>query len=666
MIGINIFQQQHWYYSYQLPLFAAAGVRWVRPWLFWENSWLFQEPEKGKWDTRELDATLRRLEKYGQKYEYILYNFPSWLVAEKSTQYTQLSEAQTAQWLDYIAKIVKHCAEYVTDFEIWNEPDLLANYNRKFSAEFFSDFTRKTAAAVREANPRARVHILSHSTEREWLRKVGDSGIARHGDVITLHSYASVRRFFQTESIRQRILDCGGFLGIPQYFNEIGFDGYDGCPEYAKAFPNTSERDQARNLVLNTVQTLHVAGPKGKMFYFCSLDPRDSTDPEGRTWDSAFGLLYLGLQPKLGFAALAALAQMIDGHPVLGYVEVRDKIHFTAFSDERAIVWSDAPSGSVQAMKLGCAENEMLKVYDLYGNPVDSGKAAELMLDLSDGPLYVCGSSALGKTAAAFREKWIGDRKKIAEAEHQVGRTEKVSMQRNGVSEISFHIPDGSTVKVSSPRSLELKAESCVADGRCTVKLRAGSVPGAGTVTCKVTLPNADLPQVDRSFPVMIERLALIEDGKFEQGSLAEFTLAGTESIDPESRAMRINGPFKSRTHLYSKLDLSTSRPLHFSVRLKGKLSATAKVSFNVSFFENGQWKGTWTCARLRENTIGSAGFNKYIREIPADISQWTPLQSILPANVLKSQTARAIFFIDVRGGLAGDYILIDDLELYQ
>lgn len=219
-MGINVFQQQHWYYSYQLPLFAAAGIRWVRPWLHWENTWKMQEPERGRFDTSALDAMLRRLALHDQKLEYIFYNCAPWLVPGRSPEMTPLDAEQMKLWEAYVGP---HSSTTVrrrfTDYEVWNEPDLLAGHNPAFSAGFYAKLTRRTAAAVRAANPAAKIHTLSHANVREWLEAAGDAGVAASTDVVTLHTYGAGRIFRPARaSARQKLLDCGGFSGQTQYF----------------------------------------------------------------------------------------------------------------------------------------------------------------------------------------------------------------------------------------------------------------------------------------------------------------------------------------------------------------------------------------------------------------------------------------------------------------
>jgi hypothetical protein len=76
--GINLFQEQHQAYTFDLELMAKAGVRWVRPWLAWENCWKTQEPVRGQWDWHRLDAMLDRCDSLGMRYQYMFFRAPAW------------------------------------------------------------------------------------------------------------------------------------------------------------------------------------------------------------------------------------------------------------------------------------------------------------------------------------------------------------------------------------------------------------------------------------------------------------------------------------------------------------------------------------------------------------------------------------------------------------
>ena len=107
---------------------------------------------------------------------------------------TPLDAEQMKLWEAYVGRIVRHCSPQVTDYEVWNEPDLLAGHNPAFSAGFYAKLTRRTAAAVRAANPAAKIHTLSHANVREWLEAAGDAGVAASTDVVTLHTAGRIFR----------------------------------------------------------------------------------------------------------------------------------------------------------------------------------------------------------------------------------------------------------------------------------------------------------------------------------------------------------------------------------------------------------------------------------------------------------------------------------------
>lgn len=671
-VGMNIFQQQMWYYSYQLPLFAQAGVRWIRPWLAWENTWKMQEPQKGIFDTSRLDATLRRLKQYNQKYVYLLYGF-SPLMNLPSPDRSPVNDAQMKLWCDYVKRIATHCGD-VADWEVWNEPDLLAN-NTEFTAKFYKRLLLDTAKAIREARPEARVQTLSHAHRHPWLEDIcSDTESADASDAVTLHSYSPYPIFSTKEMARQQILDRGGFCGKPQQFNEIGAAGYDECPDFNRAFPGTSERQQAEALPILWAQALHFGGPQGKAYWFCSLDPRDSRNPKQWTWDSGLGLLYLGLQPKAAFAALAGMANMLDGSKCLGQVEVPNSpVHYAAFTGDRAIVWSDTGKGTVTAMQLGCLPGENLTVRDLFGNGVKAGKAETLTLDLGDGPRFLLGSKHQGELADATRKAWMQDRVRRAEAEQQVGMPSLPQLKAGETRTFEFSVPEASkvtwTISRGFPGKLHIDREGAQVRGTVT----AGEKSGAGFVTFTVRLPGSSVPTVSRLLSISVARLDFILDGTFSVGDLNEYELIPGVSLDKTEGAsapgcMRLDNPLGRRLLLYAQLPLLPRKTLHFQVSLKGKLSSAAEVSFNVAMFSTGNnWIGTWMPAALRGNPSETKQFRPFTVKIPDSLERWTSVEAVLPADQLpKGENNSVIFFIDNRNWKTGDYLLIDDIALYQ
>ena len=670
-VGMNIFQQQMWYYSYQLPLFARAGVRWVRPWLHWESAWKNQEPRKGVFDTAQLDILLRRLKKYNQKFVYILYTF-SPVLGLASVEKSPLNETQMERWLEYVKRIVAHCGD-VRDWEIWNEPDGTAKAGMGFDADFYRDFLKKTAEAVRQIRPNARIHGISHAIDESWLRAFcQDPSMAEVIDVITLHTYAPFASFTKNEIQRQRILDIGGFCGKPQQFNEIGVSAYDGCPEYLAAFPNTTERRQAEVLPINWAQSLYFGGPQGKAYWFCSLDPRDSTNPKQRTGDSGYGLLYQGFQPKIAYAALAGMAKLLDGHKCVGQMEVPDTpIRYAVFSGGRAVIWSDILKGEITATMLGCLPGEKLTTCDLFGNPTGCADAENLTLSLNDGPVFLLGCSSLEKKARTVREEWIRRRAMIGAAERRVGTPVLPELKIGESRKFEFSIPEKSHVswKISHdfPGRLQCRQER----GRVFGEIAAGTESGAGTLIFSVKLADMEEGEVKRILPVSVGRRNFIPDGGFDSGNLNAFQQIPMVWYENRVGAdapgcLKFSGPFDGRLHLYAHKSLKAGRALHFKAKIRGHLTSGTRVSFNVAMFGNGGWKGTWVTASQGEVPADSRNFQLFTAKIPNRIEEWTSLSAMLPASRLPEGHISLVFFIDCRGGAEGDFLLIDDLMLYQ
>ena len=384
-VGMNIFQHSIPYLTYQLPLFAKAGVRHLRPWLHWENTWANQEPRKGEFNTVPLDMLLRRMALYNQNYEYTLYKFSPviGLKSASALEFSSLDDEQMKEWQAYVRRIVTHCKGKVNEWEVWNEPDLLnSSKNAGFSGEFYAKFLIATAKAIREADPDAKIHALSHAFLLDWLREVGKTDVRPYLDALTLHSYAGPAKFVSGSEDRQQVIYDMGLWNVPQYYNEIANAGFDLSEAYRKALPNNSERNQAIALPLNYLQSLHLGGPKGRAYWFCSLGPRDGF--HDLKWDSTNGLLYVGEQPKAAFPALAAMAWLCDGYTYLGRVQFENGVRFmpggkffreegaAAFVEDDGVVSPPGPVGVDQDFTRGASP-------DLVRNPalpVDFGQNA--------------------------------------------------------------------------------------------------------------------------------------------------------------------------------------------------------------------------------------------------------------------------------------------------
>ncbi|MCX6361977.1 MAG: hypothetical protein NT029_19430 [Armatimonadetes bacterium] len=663
-IGINLFQQQVWWYAHQAPLLAKAGVHWIRPWLAWENTWSFQQPTADVWEMRPLDASLRRMDRFGMRYQSILFGAPSWLTG--SRDWTAPPPEKLAQWEAYVTRLVTRFRGRIPAYEMWNEPDLMWQEATRHSGEHYLSLLRTGYRAAKKADPKCLVLGLSHAGYEEWLERVGKLGAAPYFDIATLHTYAEPDAFLEQAERRKAILRRRGMGAKPIWFNEFGTTANDFSPDYSKEY-RCSERRQAEVLVANYAQALSV-GKGAKAFWFCSLDPRDPAHKDQWTVDAGIGVLYLGLLPKLAYAALAGMAQQLDARPCVGAAEPLPGVRMVAFDGPVCVVWAEARSGLTRlpAVRLGCTPGERIVVRDLLANRIAAGPADGVALDFAQGPLYITGSRQLGAavragTAATPLEPTVT----LAPGQ---ARTVRLTAGR------------GATVAAATPAGSGITARARAIAGGWTVELRAapGTPRASARVRVETRFPRGayGLLQplaVTRWIAVTVGAPNLVRDGGFDRGSVAEWTPERTSASahdraegKQDAGSLRLDGPFDRRL-VHWNLGLKPGREAHLSCWVKTRNLAGAAVTLSVALFSEKEWIGSHCLASTTPDRDVAPNWRvaRGCAHVPMGTNEWTLLTSTLPADAITQDLRKAALFIDVSGGGSGT-IWFDDVDLWQ
>ena len=310
-----------------------------------------------------------------------------------------------------------------------------------------------------------------------------------------------------------------------------------------------------------------------------------------------------------------------------------------------------------------------MTVRDLFGNPVCQGKAANLTLKLNGGPRFLFGSGKLPETAAESRKAWMEERRLAAEAETAVNTLPVMELEPNEKRSFEFTMPPGSRAIWSE--TPEFPAGLRVRTGRDRVsgEITAGNGAGAGVVKFTFRLPSEDMPEVIRWLPVDVRRRSFIRGGSFFH-DLREFCHPGVrvkaEGGVDNSGCLRLGGPFRGRIHHPEQLPMLPGRPLRFKTMLKGRLSPDVRLSFHAAMFSGGHWAGTWRIAALGEPPLEGKKYPGTTLPLSISPDGWHEVSAELPADRLPGKALTLIFYIDVNGGEAADWLLIDNLELYQ
>jgi len=672
-IGINIFQQQVWWYAYQVPMMAKVGVHWIRPWLAWENVWSTQQPSADTWDTRALDAALRRMAMYDMEYQAILFGAPQWVTGKAG--WSAPPEDRLDLWSQYVRRLVEQYKDRIRYWEMWNEPDLMWQDETRHSGAHYVAVLKAGWEAAKAADPDCTVLGLSHAGYMDWLENVGRTGAKDYFDIATLHSYAPPADY--SDAIRQRreVLNRYGMADKPVWMNELGATAYDFSPEYSAKY-SCSELKQASVLTANYALSL-ADDPRMKAFWFCTYDPRDPSHESDWTWDAGIGVLYLGFLPKLSYAALAGVSQELDGRECLGQTRVTETrlpdkalgLHQVSFSGPLALVWSDHPerAAEVPATELGCLAEERIELRDAYTNPVVSRRAGDVVLDLSRGPVYLEGSAQLAGIAQAERATRV--------------ESEKVTVSPGASVRVGVEAPEGADLSAEMQPGVAATAEvNAARQGEWAVVVSApeGAQRGAGIVTVRARLAAGTMGlaapvTVERRLSVSIGEPNLLRDGGLQASNLSQWTPERTSAYSWDGTtghvapgSLRLDAPFDRRL-VHWGLQPVVGKPMRVSAWVKTRDLGGGLVTLNMAFFGADKWLGSWTLAASgptgeREpnwGTIAEPG------RIPSGTTDWALVEAELPGVDVPEGTVKAAFYIDAAEGGAGS-VWFDDLDLWQ
>lgn len=176
---------------------AALGVKWIRI----QSGWARTEKKPGVYDFAWFDDIVGNLLRRGlQPWVCLCYGNP--LYDEEAAKVFGAvgcppvrSEEQKRAWQRYVAVLVSRYRRKITCYEVWNEPDGKWCWKHGVSGTEYGELVNLTAAAVREADPEAKVIGGALCLyDLKWVRDVLATGAGRQMDVLTYHGYSPDER----------------------------------------------------------------------------------------------------------------------------------------------------------------------------------------------------------------------------------------------------------------------------------------------------------------------------------------------------------------------------------------------------------------------------------------------------------------------------------------
>ncbi len=313
------------------PFLPATGVSWIRL----QSGWQRTEREKGVYDFAWLDDVVDNLVGLGLKpwvclcYGNGLYGSGAEKIFGAVGVPPIFTEEQRRAWRSYVTAAVAHFRGRVAAWEVWNEPDGDWCWKHGASGAEYGRFVIETAAAIRAADPEAKIlgGSMCQWPTAPWFHDLIDTGALDDLWGFTYHQYTADER---SSMVKARVLGDMLHPRNPKLKIIQGESGSQSRSDGHGALRNQSwtPRKQARQLVRRAVADL-LAGVEFSSYFSC-LDMIEAL--KGTVGDLAsyldfgyFGVLAAEFgpdgratgtyTPKPSYRALGALASILRGTP---------------------------------------------------------------------------------------------------------------------------------------------------------------------------------------------------------------------------------------------------------------------------------------------------------------------------------------------------------------
>jgi polysaccharide biosynthesis protein PslG len=303
----------------EMERMAANGVGSVRVLVNWVNV----EPQQGVRNWSYYDDYVGRLAAAGLRPEPLLLGVPGWL-PPRPPLYSSLARRS---WQSFIAELAGRYGRNglfwrqhptlpylpMVDWEVWNEPNLAGYWGGRPSPRQYVRLLRLTGAALRGADPKARVGVAGifppprpryGVSLKTYMRGIYRVHGARHAfDAVSIHPFAA-RPNGVLAACRQlrRIMNEHHDRRTPMWITELGWST--GGVGWAKSAFRASEASQATRLT-RTYRKLIAARRRLRLQRVVWHTWQDAQP--GTPWTLNMGLIHFDESPKPSLAAFARL-----------------------------------------------------------------------------------------------------------------------------------------------------------------------------------------------------------------------------------------------------------------------------------------------------------------------------------------------------------------------
>lgn len=228
-VGAEMMDRNFTIYKNWKEYLGKLGVKKARI----QSGWAKTEKEKGVYSWDWLDEIIYDMvEQQVEPWVDLCYGNPIYPDGGGTllNAYIPKSEEGVEGWKNYVQAIVERYADYVTDWEIWNEP------NYRISAEDYADFLILTSEVIRQTDSKANIigFAIGSGVDYKYVDKVMnilyDKGKIDVIDEVSHHRHIAVPEKRDPEVMLEKV--------VKKYSDKIKIrQGEAGCPsEYSTQF----------------------------------------------------------------------------------------------------------------------------------------------------------------------------------------------------------------------------------------------------------------------------------------------------------------------------------------------------------------------------------------------------------------------------------------------
>ncbi len=378
------------------------------------TAWYLMEPEKGKWDYRHLDYSLKQFEKYGievlscvgrigflrpaneQQKLWRTRSWPEWAepfahpAEHKSYNWDDCKGRvflpDMKLWREYLHKLAVHAKGRIRYYEVFNEP------NGVMSAEDYFPYMKAVYEEVKKVDPSAKILGLCITSDfgvsgDTFTKDVMALGGGKFMDIAAFHPYSG-RELNSVNPADTYIANfrnsLGEYRGMPLWNTEIYYlyDTADKSLNQGICNPGHIAARYLTDLGENVIQSVSLS--EGAVW------SRNSLFPEGAESSDS----WVDLIPNENFVVNNALARFFEAAKPLAKYRLPNGVIVYAFRKDGkpvAAIWHYQKRDGVKG------DLSPFQVFDVYGNPVKPG-----VLPLTGTPYYLRPGTL---SEAAFLEK---------------------------------------------------------------------------------------------------------------------------------------------------------------------------------------------------------------------------------------------------------------------